>query len=69
MNQRASHFVLGSTNQAGGSMYTKDYIRQQAEKDPNYKILNPFKGNSINPSNPSSFTTTNNAMLKNWGNV
>lgn len=30
MNQRASHFVLGNTNQPGGSIYTQDYVRKQA---------------------------------------
>lgn len=69
MNQRASHFVLGGSNQPGASIYTQDYTRKQAEQDPNYKIIDPFKGNSINPQNKSTFSTTNNAMLKNWGTV
>ena len=68
MNQRASHFVLGTAGQAGSSIYVQDYTRKQAAHDPNYKALDPFKGNSINPQDkPSSFSTTNNAMYKNWG--
>lgn len=50
MNQRATHFVLGSTDQPGGSIYTKDYTKKHAEHDPNFKVMDPFKGNSINPN-------------------
>lgn len=69
MNQRASHFVLGSVGQVGGSIYTKDYPPKKADHDPNFKVMDPFKGNAINPNTKSNFSTTNNAMYKNWGNA
>ena len=61
--------MLGSTGQPGGSIYTHDYTKKAASQDTEFKILDPFKGNSINPPNGSSFATTNNALYKNWGNV
>lgn len=66
MNQRATHFVLGSTGQPGGSIYTVDYTRKQAEHDPNYKVLDPFKGSALNQNYKGNFATTNKTMLKNW---
>ena len=69
MNQRATHFVLGNTNQSGASVYTSDFPPKKANHDSEFRVTDPFKGNSINPPNPSSFSTTNNALYKNWGNT
>lgn len=70
MNQRASHFSLGNTNQTGASIYAQDYTRKpHPERDPNFKVIDPFKGNSINPSGKSNFSTTNNAAYRNWNSV
>lgn len=65
MNQRASHFVLGSNTPAYGSIYTKDYPPKEAQAD-SHKINNPFRGTSLNNDQKSSFNTTNKAMLKAW---
>lgn len=49
MNQRSSHFTLGSTSQNYGSVYAKDFAHKQP--DPNdSKGPNPFRSTSLNSS-------------------
>ena len=69
MNQRASHFTLGNTGDNPGSIYKKDYTRKAASQDKDFRFVDPFKGKSINPANQSSFSTTNNALFRDWGAV
>lgn len=54
-------------SQEPASIYTVDYTKKKAEHDPNFKVLNPFRGSSILQNGKSSFSTTNNAMYKDWG--
>ena len=68
-NQRATHFILGNTNQDGLSVYKHDYIKKAANHDIDYQQIDPFKGNNINPSGKGNFSTTNNALFKDWGKV
>jgi len=68
MNQRASHFTLGNTTQDPRSVYTQSYTPKKANVDSNFKVVDPFRGNTINPSDKNSFATTNNATYKNWDN-
>jgi hypothetical protein len=49
MNQRSSHFTLGTTSQNYGSVYAKDFAHKQP--DPNdSKGPNPFRSTSLNSS-------------------
>ena len=50
-------------------MYTCDYLPKKANHDSEFKVTDPFKGSSINPPNESSFSTTNKALYKDWGNT
>jgi hypothetical protein len=47
MNQRASHFSLGSVSQNYGSVYAKDYVPKDSTKNENVGS-NPFRGSSLN---------------------
>jgi len=67
MNQRASHFKLGNVSQEAASIYTIDYTKKKTEIDSEFKAQNPFRGSSINNTGKTNFSTTNNAMYKNWG--
>ena len=60
---------MGEIPDNPGSIYKKDYLPQSADKPKKHKFIDPFQGTSVNPPNKSSFSTTNNALLKDWGNV
>lgn len=68
MNQRASHFSLGNTSGALGSVYAKDYGPKAAENN-QIKVNNPFRGSSLNQGEAGSFATTNKTLLRAWDNV
>ena len=69
MNQRASHFQLGSTQAAYGSVYTKDFIPHKETSKNNTGQL-PIRGSSLQPqTNQSYFQTTSKQMMKDWGQV
>ncbi len=65
MNQRASHFTLGSVSQNYGSVYKKDFLPKEASHL-QAQTKNPFRSSSVNPNEKSSFSTTNKAMYKGW---
>ena len=65
MNQRATHFQLGSTSQNYTSIYHKDYPGKQAEPN-KVDVKNPFRGSSLNQGDRSSFNTTNKTLLRAW---
>ena len=65
MNQRATHFQLGSTSQSYGSVYVKDYGPKHATANqPNGP--NPFRSNSLNVGEKGSFGTTNKMLYRAW---
>ena len=65
MNQRATHFQLGTTSQPYGSIYAKDYQpKQGGPSQPNGP--NPFRSNSLNTVDKGSFSTTNKMLYKAW---
>lgn len=70
MNQRASHFVLGSAGQPYGSIYTKDYVKKEAENGNNQPkqliATNPFRSSSVNNSDKRVLSTTNKTMFPAW---
>ena len=68
MNQRASHFSLGSTSQNMGSVYTKDYNAKKAEHN-DWKANNPFRGTSLGQGEQGTFATTNKTLLRAWDNA
>ena len=69
MNQRASHFTLGSSNVAYTSVYAKDYIEKEGSKA-TQTAHNPFRGSSLQQGdNKGSFQTTNKQLMQNWGQV
>lgn len=51
------------------SIYNKDYLPKSANKPDRHRSIDPFQGKAINPPHKSSFTTTNNTLLQNWGSV
>ena len=69
MNQRASHFTLGSSNVAYTSIYNKDYVGKEASKA-TQTAQNPFRGSSLQHGDiKGSFQTTNKQLMQNWGQV
>lgn len=69
MNQRSSHFVLGSSGAGYSSVYAKDYVPKQSSK-PDQVGQNPFRGSSLQHQNGQSyFQTTNKQLMQNWGQV
>jgi hypothetical protein len=68
MNQRATHFNLGSNSQNYGSVYNKDYNPKHVDPNEN-KGPNPFRSNSVNVGEKGTFTTTNKMLYKAWDNV
>lgn len=68
MNQRASHFKLGTTSQNYGSVYVVDYPPKQVDTNSN-KGPNPFRSSSLNSGDKGSFTTTNKMLYRAWDNV
>jgi len=71
MNQRSSHFVLGSSGSGYSSVYAKDYVPKESSK-PDHVGQNPFRGSSLqnNAQNGQSyFQTTNKQLMQNWGQV
>lgn len=68
MNQRATHFVLGSTSNNYGSMYKKDYPPKQGIKN-DAQGKNPFRSSSLNQNEKGNFATTNKDMYKIWDNI
>ena len=69
MNQRASHFTLGSSNVAYSSVYNKDYINKEGVKG-SQTAQNPFRGLSLQHGDTKgTFETTNKQLMQNWGQV
>ncbi len=69
MNQRASHFTLGSSNVAYSSIYAKDFVNKESSK-PSHTAQNPFRGSSLqHGDSKGSFQTTNKQLMQNWGQV
>jgi hypothetical protein len=68
-NQRASHFILGTEGQTFGSSYDKQYTPKRNSLGHAGKSSNVFEANNINPQNKQSFSTTNHAVFKDWGQV
>ena len=68
MNQRASHFVLGSSSQNPASVYAKDFGPKTVEPS-NWKAGNPFRSSSLSNNDPNNFSTTNKTMLRAWNNI
>lgn len=71
MNQRSSHFVLGSSGAGYNSVYAKDYVPKQSSK-PDQVGQNPFRGSSLqnkSQNDKANFQTTNKQMMQNWGQV
>ncbi len=69
MNQRASHFTLGSSNVAYTSIYNKDYLGKEPVRG-SQTVQNPFRGSSLQHGDAkNSFQTTNKQLMQNWGNV
>ena len=69
MNQRSSHFQLGSSPAAYGSVYAKDFAPKESSK-PTPVGQNPFRGSSLKPqTNQTYFETTSKQMMKNWGQI
>jgi hypothetical protein len=68
MNQRGSHFQLGSTSQNYQSVYHKDYDKKQAQNN-HVNVSNPFRGGSLSHNDKGYFTTTNKVLMKAWDNA
>lgn len=65
MNQRGTHFQLGSTSQDYESVYHKEYPKKKASAN-DVQVTNPFRGNSLGTNDRSHFSTTNKVLLKAW---
>ena len=65
MNQRGTHFQLGSTSQDYTSVYHKEYPQKKTQAN-EVQVLNPFRGNSLGTKDKSYFSTTNKVLLKAW---
>lgn len=65
MNQRGTHFQLGTTSQTYQSIYHKDYPQKNSESN-DVQVTNPFRGNSLGTSDRGYFSTTNKVLLKAW---
>ena len=65
MNQRGTHFQLGSTSQNYQSIYHKDYPKKNNEKN-DVAVTNPFRSSSLASQDRGTFSTTNKVLLKAW---
>jgi hypothetical protein len=68
MNQRATHFNLGSSSQNYGTVYHKDYNPKQGEPN-EVKAANPFRSSSLGGGEKGCFATTNKMLYRAWDNV
>jgi hypothetical protein len=65
MNQRGTHFQLGTNSQNYQSVYHQDYPKKKNEGNP-VTVSNPFRSSSLGPQEKGHFVTTNKVLFRAW---